>query len=114
VFSQPAVKDLLKQYVLVQLYTDNVPPQYVPPGVNSRQLALENRKFQEEKFGDLRLPLYVIVEPLPDGAWKEIGRYEEGKINNVAAFMQFLRRPLDKKNGIVAADGAPSSPVTPR
>ncbi len=88
-FSKAAIKDLLNQYTLVQLYTDAVPPQYQPT-----TSAEENRKFQQEKFGTAQLPLYVILKPLHDGKFEEVDRYDEGKINNVSAFAQFLMKPL--------------------
>jgi hypothetical protein len=89
VFSQPRVKELLSKYVLVQLYTDQVPPGYEPT-----TSAAENRQFQLDHFKDVRLPLYVIVKPDGNAGWTEVARYEEGKINDVKGFMDFLRRPL--------------------
>jgi hypothetical protein len=81
VFSKPIIKDLLSRYALVQLYTDRVPPQYEPTTT-----ADQNRTAQ--------LPLYVIVKPLGDGKYEEVGRYDEGKINSITAFGDFLRRHL--------------------
>ena len=95
-FSKSEVKELLLKYTLVQLYTDVVPPQF---GVTTS--AEENRRFQAETFGDSRLPLYVILEPLGDGKFREVARYEEGKINKVEAFKDFLRKPLEE-NGSIA------------
>ncbi len=93
-FSKPSIKELLKQYTLVQLYTDVVPARYQPT-----TSAEENRQLQNEKFGTAQLPLYVILKPVGEGQYKEISRYEEGKINNVAAFVQFLRDPLESSGG---------------
>ena len=90
-FSQPRVRQLLTQYTLVQLYTDTVPPEFQEFGT-----AEQNRKLQQERFKDAQLPLYVIVEPLPDGDYKEVSRYREGKINDVEGFMKFLRAGLEK------------------
>jgi len=89
VFSQPVIEQLLNQYTLVELYTDVVPPRYQPS-----TSADENRSFLNEKFGTAQLPLYVILKPLGDGRYEEIGRYDEGKINNSAAFAEFLRMHL--------------------
>jgi hypothetical protein len=89
VFSRPLIKDLLSRYTRVQLYTDVVPPQFQPT-----TSADENRKLLTEKFGTAQLPLYVILKPLADGKYAELGRYDEGKINHVAAFERFLREHL--------------------
>jgi hypothetical protein len=89
VFSRPSIKELLNRYTLIQLYTDRVPPQYEPT-----TSADENRTFLSEKFGTAQLPLYVILRPLADGQYEEVDRYVEGKINDVPAFAEFLRKHL--------------------
>lgn len=96
-FSKPDVKDLLLKYTLVQLSTDVVPPKYEPT-----TSAKENQRFQIETFGDSRLPLYVILRPLGDGKFQELARYEEGKINNVEAFKDFLRKPLENGGSLAS------------
>ena len=88
-FSRSPIKALLSKYTLVQLYTDMVPPHY-----GSTTSADENRLFQSERFGSAQLPLYVILKPLGAGNYEELGRYEEGKINHVSAFADFLRQHL--------------------
>jgi hypothetical protein len=97
VFSKPSIKQLLGQYELVQLYTDKVPPQF-----ESTTSAAENRALQNDKFGTAQLPLYVILKPTGHGKFEEVGRYEEGKINDLAGFVQFLEQPL-KANARLAA-----------
>jgi hypothetical protein len=92
VFSKARFKNLLNQYTLVQLHTDKVPPIY--PKATS---AEENKKFEQESFGTLQLPLYVILKPLGDGKFQEVGRYVEGKINNEDAFAKFLEEPLNPR-----------------
>jgi hypothetical protein len=53
----------------------------------------ENKELQDKRFQDDRLPLYVILRPNgKDG--EEVARYDEGKINKVDAFAEFLRKPL--------------------
>ena len=90
VFSKPEVKDLLRQYVLVHLYTDNVPPEY-----HSTTTGAENHDFQQTEFQDDKLPLYAIVKPKVDGGFEVVGKpYQEGKINNVDGFARFLQDPL--------------------
>jgi hypothetical protein len=92
VFSKARFKNLLSQYTLVQLHTDRVPPIY--PEATT---AEENKKFEQERFGTLQLPLYVILKPLGGGKFDEVGRYVEGKINNEDAFAKFLEEPLNPR-----------------
>lgn len=88
-FSKPNIKSLLHQFTLVQLYTDKVPPHF-----QKYTTAEENRQLLQDKFGTAQLPTYVILEPLTDGNFKEVARYDEGKINKVDAFAQFLQDGL--------------------
>jgi hypothetical protein len=114
VFSKPQFKDLLGAYGLVQLYTDQVPDRFYAPelrakfgGSVARQEADAgvNRWFQLEAFGNEQLPLYVILEPRADGKVEVVGIYDEGKINNEAAFAEFLRGPLNATGGARAQAG---------
>lgn len=104
VFPRPLINALMKKYVLVQLYTDVVPNEFYPPEqqaefgtstATQRADAQANLEFQRQVFNDERLPLYVILKPLPGGKFEEVARYEEGKINNEIAFATFLKKPLD-------------------
>ena len=108
IFPQPDVKRLLKQYVLVQLYTDKVPDRYYSPdelaqfgGGTARQRAdaVANLAIQRKEFGTEQLPLYAILKPDADGTYKVVASYQEGKINNKSAFGQFLKKPLDANGG---------------
>src|SRR5262249_61026836 len=100
-FTKPEVRDLLLKYVLVSQYTDLVPDDLYPDNVRAtfhgdttqqEKDAKKNLEFQRDKFGTEQLPLYVIVEPDGKGGFREVDRYTEGKINNVSAFTDFLRR----------------------
>jgi thiol:disulfide interchange protein DsbD len=100
VFSRKEVKALLKRYSLVQLYTDKVPNRFYSPEeqaqfkdstTQQREDAYNNLEFQRKEFGTEQLPLYVILKPTKDGRWEKVASYEEGKINNIAEFMEFLR-----------------------
>ncbi len=99
-FSRPNVKQLFEKYTLVRLYTDIVPAAYYAPeaheGLTRKKQqtdAKANQTFQVEQFGDARLPLYVILEPTGNnGEFREVARYDEGKINSVEAFADFLRK----------------------
>ena len=99
VFTRPEVKDLLKQYQLVQMYTDDVPEVFYknPPTLDQRRdEGSANLDFQDKAFGTQQLPLYVILQRTPTGA-KLVGTYSEGKINKVIEFIEFLKAPLAAK-----------------
>ncbi len=100
VFTRPEVRDLLRRYALVQMYTDHVPAEFytAPPGLPDREREADtNLLFQREVFGTEQLPLYAILEPQADGKVKVVGVYDEGKINDVGRFVEFLKKPLDGK-----------------
>jgi len=106
VFSKPDIRDLFKPYTLVQLYTDKVPDglyalelreKFGGDVTRQRADAVANLAFEKKAFGSEQLPLYVILDPTPDGDDKKIavvGIYPEGKISDSAAFAQFLKGPL--------------------
>lgn len=97
VFPLPAVQGLMQQYTRVALYTDIVPATMydTPPSDAERKSQADaNAQYQLDKFGTQQLPLYVILEPQPSGESKVVAVYEEGKINDLAAFVEFLRMPL--------------------
>jgi thiol:disulfide interchange protein DsbD len=97
VFTKQAVKDLFKQYTLVQMYTDTIPDVFYDsaPGLERREAdAMANLEFEKKAFGEEQLPLYVILKPEPGGKTTVIGIYGEGKINNEAAFIEFLKNGL--------------------
>ena len=98
-FSQPQVKELLERYVLVQLYTFGLPA--------GRQQSLspeDATNYEIGKFKDNRLPLYGILEP-DGGEGRVVGKYDEGKINDVEGFKRFLRESLG--DAAVASRGTP-------
>ena len=100
VFPMPEVRELLDQYTVVSMYTDEVPAKYytVAPARTDRVAeALANVQFQEDVFGTRQLPLYVILEPLASGKVRVLDVYAEGKINDVGQFVSFLREPLESK-----------------
>jgi thiol:disulfide interchange protein DsbD len=105
VFPIKDVRELLKKFVLVQLYTDRVPDKLYSPEERSafqgsatkqRADANKNLDFQKLKFNTEQLPLYVIVKPDASG-FIEVARYDEGKINDISAFVKFLRSGLNGK-----------------
>jgi thiol:disulfide interchange protein DsbD len=113
VFTLNEIRELLRQYKLVQLYTDTVPDQLYTSAIRSqfkgstdRQEAdaLANRKFQDRVFGTIQLPLYVILRPSASGQIEIVDHYTEGKINNVGAFTEFLKKPLNASTARVSND----------
>src|SRR5262249_49156196 len=109
IFTKPEIADLMRKYQLVQLYTDQVPIELYPPDVRERIAsdgrrlrddAKVNLEFQKKAFDTEQLPLYVILDPAPNGDDKKIavvGIYSEGKINDASTFAQFLKEPLSAK-----------------
>jgi thiol:disulfide interchange protein DsbD len=97
VFTKAEVKDLFKKYVRVQLYTDTVPEGFYSKAAEDEQRekdATANQEFQKKSFKAEQLPLYVILKPAGDGTFETIGVYDEGKINKVDKFVEFLSKPL--------------------
>ena len=102
VFTRPEVKEQFARFQLVQLFTDKVPEKYYPSSVRAklngtarqRADADANRWFEDKGFGSQQLPLYVVLEPRPDGTVDTVGAYDEGKINRVDKFMEFLKKPF--------------------
>ncbi len=108
VFSKPEFKRLFQSYKLVQLYTDEVPNAFYAPSLQAqfgsnttrqKEDAQVNLSFQREAFGTEQLPLYVILKPLADGKISVVDTYDEGKINDEAAFARFLKAPLEGQAG---------------
>ena len=100
VFPRPDVNELMRKYTLVQLYTDTVPADVyrVPPAEEVRDReATSNLAFQQKAFGTQQLPLYAILEPQVDGKVRVVDVYDEGKINDVPRFVEFLKKPLAGK-----------------
>ncbi len=58
---QPEIKDRLSRFVRVQLFTDSV-PKITDPAERER-LRAANVKLQEDWFGDVSLPSYVVIPP---------------------------------------------------
>jgi thiol:disulfide interchange protein DsbD len=103
VFTREEIRDLFRQYQRVQMYTDKVPDEYYPTQVRQKfQGSTErqqgdgeiNRQFQQKAFDSIQLPLYVILRPTAAGPIQIVDVYPEGKINNVAAFAEFLKGPV--------------------
>ncbi len=102
VFSRPDVRELLLKFRLVQLYTDEVPGKFYSDDVDYDRRVDEakplNLTFQKDLFGTEQLPLYVTMEVTKEKVLVK-GVYDEGKINDVGAFVKFLKdaRAEEKK-----------------
>ena len=98
VFPKPEINSLLKNFLIVKLYTDSVPKEYYDAKEKvtvDRQNADAdvNLQFQRKVFNTETLPTYVILQPDLNGSIIDLGEYKEGRINDVNAFAQFLRDP---------------------
>jgi thiol:disulfide interchange protein DsbD len=94
VFPLPAVREEFRNFERLKLYTDWVPPEFyrTDPGLAARKAEGEaNREFQSTAFKDIKLPLYAVLVPQPDGKVKVVGAYPEGKINEPVKFVEFLK-----------------------
>ncbi|WP_166831381.1 protein-disulfide reductase DsbD family protein [Thalassoroseus pseudoceratinae] len=59
--AEPQNRDLLNEFVRVQLYTDNVPG--IADADRKNEILEQNRKLQNDWFGDVSLPAYAVVTP---------------------------------------------------
>jgi hypothetical protein len=114
VFSKPEFQELFRPYGLVKLYTDVIPDHYYAPALlaklgdsiaRRKADASLNSDFEANAFGTRQLPLYVILEPKPNGKIEIVGVYDEGKINDEAAFAKFLKEPQGDAGGLRAQVG---------
>jgi thiol:disulfide interchange protein DsbD len=89
--SQPQIEERLSRFVRIQLFTDALP--YVPDRAEAERLRELNAKLQEDWYGDVSLPSYVIIPPdrevLKDRS--KILSDLAGK-NDAATFADFLDR----------------------
>lgn len=77
IFERPEIREILRDYVLVHLFTDGGPN------------ADANQRLQAEKFGTVALPYYALMRP--DGS---VIATHGGIQRNPAAFAEFLRKGL--------------------
>jgi serine/threonine protein kinase len=108
VFSRDPVKDALRQHALVLLYVDQVPESfYVEPPTREQQQtdARANQELEEKQFQTVFVPFYVLLEPLGEGKFEVVAKYDQGKINDVDQFVRFLRMPRKKSKPADVAHG---------
>lgn len=94
----PEIKTEFARYTLLKQYTDTVPLEYYPLDkiqsvtVDVQEADAEKiKKFQKDRFKDIQLPLYVIIEPDGDD-FKEVARYPLSVIRDASDFANFLRK----------------------
>jgi len=113
IFTRPEIKDLFRKFRLVKLYTDKVPDSLYSDKVRgqlkgaARQQAdaAVNARFKADGFDSEQLPLYVILEPKPDGTIVVSNQYAEGKINRVDQFVDFLKSGIGESSSVASARG---------
>ena len=89
VLIKPQVMELLPKFVRVQLFTDTDAIPGIDDKTKGAQLRQLNQKLQEEWFGDVSLPAYVVVSP--DG--KILSRLA-GYNADPQVFVNFIERGL--------------------
>jgi len=82
-FTRPEVAGLMKEYVLVELYTDG-----------SDEASRRNQVLQEKRFSTVAIPFYAIFTPDE----KVVAAFA-GLTRDPAEFLVFLRRPVAGNSG---------------
>jgi thiol:disulfide interchange protein DsbD len=106
--SQPQIEEKLKQFVRIQLFTDAIPKKAVPDRNEAERLREFNANLQEQWYGDVSLPSYVVIPPDPE-VLKDRSKILSalaGK-NDEAAFERFLDRGLEGWKKVQAQKNAP-------
>ena len=99
VFPNAAVQEEFHKFEKVKLYTDWLPGEAyrADPGLSARKAEGEaNGDFQVAVFKSNTLPTYAVLLPQADGKVKVLGVYSEGKINDTAKFVAFLKDAQEK------------------
>jgi thiol:disulfide interchange protein DsbD len=78
ILSKPQILNLLSRFILVSLYTDGQGTEFI-----------KNRKMQEDRFGTIALPFYVIMN-----REDKVISYFPGLTRNMNEFETFLKKGL--------------------
>jgi thiol:disulfide interchange protein len=78
-FPKPEITSALKDFVLVDLYTDS-----------TDAASLANQKLEETKFDTIAIPFYVVYDPGKSGAEPVVVATFPGLTRNVNEFVAFL------------------------
>jgi thiol:disulfide interchange protein DsbD len=97
VFVRPEVRNELKKYVLVQLYTDSVPDEKLTPS-EAASKATANRELLGETYNDVSNPFYAIVRPQAGAPALVMDSNGKPKLNG--ANLQWTRKGLIPKDKI--------------
>ncbi len=103
VFPKEENRELLEQFVRVQLYTDTIPA--MQDAQRSTELLTKNRTLQSEWFNDATLPAYAVVTP--DGK-TILGSYK-GSERSQGQFNRFLKTGLEEWQRVKATASRNSS-----
>ncbi len=100
IFPKEETHDLLKNFVRVQLYTDQIPEMQSD---QAKLLLDKNRRLQADWFNDATMPAYAVVSP--DG--QTILSSYKGKERSQGQFNRFLKAGLDEWQRKAAMAGSP-------
>jgi len=104
ILSRPEIAAVLKDFVLLELYTDGTDP-----------ASEANAKLQLDKFGTVEEPYYVIL----DAGEKPVARFP-GRTTDAAAYLKFLRdaqaapasaQPPSQPSGLPPVDKLEGGPL---
>jgi thiol:disulfide interchange protein DsbD len=98
IFPQPVVQSEMRNFVLVQLYTDGVD-----------QASVDNQAYQLKTFDDVSLPLYAILSP--DGT---PGARSGGITRDPDVFARFLRTGREQELASRQRKGAETTTASAR
>jgi thiol:disulfide interchange protein DsbD len=104
--SRPEIEEKLKQFVRIQLFTDSIPK--MTDRNEAERLREFNARLQEDWYGDVSLPSYVVIPPDRD-VLKDRSKILSalaGK-NDEATFADFLDRGLAGWKKVQAQKNAP-------
>jgi thiol:disulfide interchange protein DsbD len=104
--SQPDIEAKLDRFVRIQLFTDTVP---ITNRTEAERLKQFNVSLQENWFGDIALPYYIVIPPDPKvltDRSKILSRLE-GYHEDQSEFAEFLDRGLAGWKKVQAQKNAP-------
>jgi len=81
ILSRPEIAAVLKNFVLLELYTDN-----------GDATDDANAKLQQEKFGTISNPFYVVLDPDE----KLVDKWDQGRTSDAAAYLAWLQSASQK------------------
>jgi thiol:disulfide interchange protein DsbD len=96
ILSRPEIAAVLKNFVLLELYTDN--------GDTTDDA---NAKLQQEKFGTIANPFYVVLDPDE----KLMDKWDQGRTSDAAAYLAWLQSASQKTPAPAPIPGAKPAAV---